>query len=495
MALVLAFHLNDYAGDPMGLASMTLTMRIVESGTLELGEYAHGLIELAYVDGTFYSGMPPGQSVLAVPLYAVTRPALVAASRWLHPVFKRMPTNGPRRFDEPFMVRRVLLLMIFQLLVVVPVAASVPVMIYDLSGQMLASGRARLLLALLLGMGTLWWAYGAGAGHRVLPAAAALAICWWPLCRRPFLSDRRALAEAGLLGLAAALSMAIRYDSALVFVPVLIWLALRSSRREVLAAAAMLTLGFGLTGWYHAACFGSPTELPYSSKLTPPVRVSADAPVEHLRFDGIDWVIARHNRVGMRLSNISQGLYAAPLGLWRFSPALLLVVLAPAVIAQGTGRGRPVALVALAAVLCGLFTLYVMPHPGFRGSVGPRYLLPSLPFWVLLLAPVWEMLGERLQAALVGISVLPSYLAAAFTSRLDAAWSLEPLRQFGLSTYTLSRLQEGSEAITGVHSTVVCLIFWAVIIVIGRRMLQGSEGQRSAEGVTRRTRDVRQMAR
>jgi hypothetical protein len=148
---------------------------------------------------------------------------------------------------------------------------------------------------------------------------------------------------------------------------------------------------------------------------------------------------------------------------------------------------RVLVLTLIAALLAGLVVLCIMPHPGFRGSIGPRYILPSLPYWFLLLSPVWAAMPRIAHTALFAASILPCYMAAMFTSRLDAAWDFGPVGQFGLSTYVLSRVQEAGLGVSPTISTAICVAMWGVLALIAVRLLPGSlvdetAGSRSEEG-------------
>ncbi|MFW6438350.1 MAG: hypothetical protein ACOCZ7_04975, partial [Armatimonadota bacterium] len=110
-----------------------------------------------------------------------------------------------------------------------------------------------------------------------------------------------------------------------------------------------------------------------------------------------------------------------------------------------------------------LLALALLPHPGTRGAMGPRYLLWSLPVLVLFVLPLWRRLPRYLQWALFAISFAPSYLAAMLTSHTEHAWSFWQIGEFGLTNYTLSRMQEAGLIGTPILSTAIVLIFWMVI--------------------------------
>ncbi len=477
LLMLYVFHVNDFVSDPMAIASMTLTMSIVDHGTVVIDDYAHGLIELAYRDGRFYSGMPPGQSFLALPIYAVLRPALVPAARALHPVMNRLPP-ARGRFDQPYMVRRVLLLLVFQLLIAIPAAAVAPVMVYDLARRHDSTRRCALSLALLLGVGTLWWSYGGGAGHRLIPATLLLLPLWWLVCRRDAIAPRRAAWEAAAIGAGVGMALSIRYDPALVAVPVSLYFLARTGRANALRFAIGAVLMLSVTGLYHYRCFGSPLTTPYDVKLSGLPLVIHEyhdsiEGLERVTFDGVDWAVYSQNRRWFNLDNLGEALVVNPQAMWRFTPPLALALVGLWVLRRdGVGRGYSLAVAG--GVVAGLVILVLMPHPGFRGAVGPRYLLSSLPYWVLLLGPVWGRLPTVVRGVLAAASFGPCYLAAMFTTRLDAAWDFTLLGRFGLSNYLFSRAHEIGMGVAPVVSTAICLVFWLALAMLARRtMLRG----------------------
>lgn len=479
LLLVMLIHINDFAGDIMALSSMTLTLSIVDAGTVVIDDYVQRGLEMSWHEGRFYSGMPPGQSFMAVPLYALTRPALVPLSEAIHPRVAHLQYSLGARYTEPHAVRRVLLLALFQVLIAIPIAAATPVMIFDLARRMLGEHAHLISLALLMGIGSLWWAYSAGPGPRTMAGTAILLPLWWLLCRRERLTDSRARCEALACGLALALAFSIRYETVIVAVPIALFFLLRARRSEAALLVFGGTIGVALVLTYHAHCFGHPLTTPYDQKLTPlyQVRTQWHETTDHLpkvTVDGEEFALYRQKQVLMRPWNIADALLTTPQSLLWFTPPLLLSIVGAWMLFAGRGVDRVLAATLVAATLAGLVVLCVMPHPGFRGSIGPRYILPSLPYWFLLLAPAWAALPRIAHSALFALSFVPCYLAAMFTARLDAAWDFAPVTQFGLSTYVLSRLQEAGMGITPVISTAVCVTFWAMLVLLAFRLLRAA---------------------
>lgn len=490
VVLVMLLHLNDFAGDTMGLSSMTLTLSIVEQGSFVIDDYVRRGLEISWHEGHFYSGMPPGQSFIAVPLYLLTRPVIAPLAEMIHPRVSHLQYNLGMRYEEPHAVRRVLLLALFQILIVVPIGAAAPIMIYDMARSMLGDHIRLVSLALLMALGSLWWAYAAGPGPRIMAGTAILLPLWWLLCRREQLTDSRARWEALGCGLALAIAFSIRYETAIVAVPVTLFFLLRARPRESLLLMLGGVIGVGAVLFYHARCFDDPLVSPYDQKLTAlyMVRTQWETPTDDLdkiTLDGEEFAIYRQKRALMRPETVARALLTTRQSLIWFTPALALSIVGAWMLLAHPGIDRILVLTLIAALLAGLVVLCIMPHPGFRGSIGPRYILPSLPYWFLLLSPVWVALPRIAHVTLFAASIVPCYLAAMFTSRLYAAWDFGLVGKFGLSTYVLSRVQEAGVGVSPIISTAICVAMWGVLALIAARLLPRSVWHGDAETTSR----------
>ena len=89
-------------------------------------------------------------------------------------------------------------------------------------------------------------------------------------------------------------------------------------------------------------------------------------------------------------------------GLFWFLPVLLLAF--PAALVARHGKATSLRGIALANVAG--FAAMKLLFSGWHGgaSLGPRYLIPSLPFWVLLLAPLAGRLRPGQPLAKLGVA-------------------------------------------------------------------------------------------
>jgi hypothetical protein len=256
------------------------------------------------------------------------------------------------------------------------------------------SPRARDLLVVALGLGTLLYPYGGMFVGHALAAAAAFGafMCLdrddrWPA--RP--TARWALAGAGLL---AGLAVILEYQAILVSAALAVYALTRYRGRVWLFAAGALPPVIAL-GAYHQALFGRPWAFPY-------------AYIENPGF------VAAHQAGfhGLALPNLSvvpTFLFSPAYGLFAFSPVLLLG-LAGAIYLLLRGPQREGALV---AAVCACMFGFLAGRSNWRAGwcVGPRYIATVAPFLLLPLIELWPRLQRARWAvpAIVGLTI-PSVL-------------------------------------------------------------------------------------
>jgi hypothetical protein len=340
-----------------------LTRAIVEQRTVILDSYAYNTGDLSCrgplgrcVQGQaearehYYCDKAPGASWLAVPAYAVA-----------YAVFG---TDRPSQ--------RYLALSAWWVTIVavgVPSAVAV-VMLYLMLEAFTGSEQVRIILALAYGLATLAFPYSTlFYGHQL--TAALLAIGFTLLVRAKRLSAGSP--RSGLLvavGLVLGYAIVVEYPSAIALIPLIGYAAtfVRPWRRLSWLVVAGVATAIPLVG-YHWLVFGGPFTLPYMYSTQMP---------RHIGFMGLGWPSPEV------LDAILVSEYR---GLFYSAPWLLLAI--PGAITLLLRRARrPEALVCV--VISTLFVWLNSSLFDWQGgwAMGPRYLIPAIPFLTVLVVGV-----------------------------------------------------------------------------------------------------------
>jgi hypothetical protein len=321
-----------------------------------------------------YADKAPGASWLAVPVHAVVH-ALAGSDA---------PT--PRYLNAAAYAGTVWA-------VALPAALAVA-LLHVLLGALGAGPRAAAAVALAYGLGTLAFPYATlFYGHQLAAALLLMAFAVLASARH----GQRAPTPALLAGAGALLgaSVAVEYPAALAVVPVCLYAALFV---RPLSRLGWLVLGMAGPGVavaaYHAVVFGSPFALPYDFS-TQPHRGQGF-------FMGLgvpQWEALRH----ILISDYRGLFYGAP---W-----LLLAVPGAVLMAR---RARLRAEVAVCVSVALLFVWLNASLVDWQGgwAMGPRYLIPALPFLAVLAAGVahvpaaWLARGAVRVASVLGAAAL-----------------------------------------------------------------------------------------
>jgi hypothetical protein len=348
-ALVLAGYAYFYqAGGWNQNSRFDLTRAIVEQGSLQIDRYARNTGDASRRAGHMYCDKAPGVSLLAVPAWALVhaaapappRPATLATGAWLATVTA----------------------------VGVPSALGVVAMLLLAAGLGLSVRRAA-LVALAWGLATLAFPYSTLLyGHQLIAAmlVAAFALLVRSRGRDGGARVRSLVAVGALLGGAVV----VEYTAALAALPIAAYALRVAPWRRAIGAVAAGAVGPALVlAAYHAAAFGGPLTLPY------------------------EFSTQRHRHMGWfmglgapDLRVLGQITFSAYRGLFYTTPWLLLAV--PGAI-RWWQRGRR-AEVGVCAAIVVLFLWLNASLVDWQGgwAIGPRYLIPAIPFLVVLAAGV-----------------------------------------------------------------------------------------------------------
>lgn len=336
---------------PNEISRWLLAASIVEDGTVEVTRLAPmfgpRFEDLATIEGRLYANKAPAAALLGLPGYALTRTSglrvSLTAMRWL--------------------------------------AATLPLLLLALAFIRLGrrweaeNGRIAEVVFLLL-FATPLFAYGLLLFSHAL-VAAALFGAWLAL-------DRKRDVLAGAL---AGVAVMAEYPAAIAVAVLLIALLVtRQWRRAMLFTAGGAPFAIALAAFHHLA-YGSIFGLPFGHDTLPQFRQLAASGIAGVSFPSVI-------TLAKLLGHPSRGLLV-------FSPVLVLAV--PAFLAAKK-RLSPFAWWTLLLVPVVQILVYA-GYPNWHGgwTVGPRYIVPAIPF---LLAPFLFTKGGRVEQLLGGASLV-----------------------------------------------------------------------------------------
>ncbi|MEZ4368801.1 MAG: hypothetical protein R2939_21360, partial [Kofleriaceae bacterium] len=384
-----------------------LVRAIVEDGTLKIDRFEKNTGDESKRDGHYYSDKAPGLSLLAVPVWGaaqlvISQPPSARALAW-GAWTSTVVTVG------------------------VPSALAV-VALLALARRLGASTGAATALALAYGLGTLAWPYATLLyGHQLI--GALMLIAFAVLATGPpsgaTLSARRLAGAGALLGVAVV----VEYTAALAAVVLAAYALTRAPWRRVVVAMAAGAVGPGLVlAAYHAAAFGGPLTLPYEFSTQPHRHMGV--------FMGLGAPDPR--ALWGILGSSYRGLFFA-------APWLLLAIPGGVLLWRAGRRAETVAAAAIFVLFVWLNASLVDWQGGW--AMGPRYLVPAIPFLVVLVVGLvargaatpraprlrragWVVAGLAVVGSaylmLVGTAVkpeVPTHVRAPFGDYLLPRWS------------------------------------------------------------------------
>jgi len=430
---------------------LNLVMAIVEQGTLRIDDYYEGHTatgDYAEYEGHIYSTKAPGTAFLGVPVYwAFQRVVGGEAARWLLGLLRGNEAVGTTLTEGgsgllPEKVHAALALYLVTLFAVSIPSAILGGVLYLFLGRFVPSPIPRVWAVLVYGLATSAFPYsGSFYGHQIVAALLFVAFYVSFLIGRGRLGAISTLAVGVLLGYAVI----TEYPAALIAGAVFLYLFARLRQKRWIGLAALGGL-LPVLLWmaYNQAIFHRPIAFGYEH-----------APLwEDVNTAGFFSLVYPQPEA---MWGITFGSFR---GLFFLSPVLLLA--GPGFYLLARRRAwRPEFLVCLWAVLS--FFLFNSSSVMWQGgyAVGPRYMVPMLPFLTLPLALFARWLGRQRWAwALIAALTLWS---------LGAVWA-ETLggQQFPdytpnpLFRYSWPRLLEGDVARN--LGTVAGLSGWASLV-------------------------------
>ena len=404
--------------DPNQNSRLNMVFAVVENGTFQIDTYVANTVDYAKVGEHYYSDKAPGAALLGIPFYAVLAPVLdtpllSSVTRRLesHDAFAstlRDNGSGVSAQKVRFAIVQVFLSFLISALPTAALAALLFLWLQAVTPMVWP----RLVVALGYGLATPAFAYAnAFYGHQL--SAFLLFAAFYLLARAP---TRIGVGRSLLVGLLLGYAFVTEYPVALMVVPIGLYALHGCWQRRQLAplfwlAAGGLVVAAGWM-WYNMTIFGGPLELGYS-------RSELWTDQHHTGFMSLT----------MPTLDAAWGITFSPFrGLFLLSPWLLLA-LPGFVMWWQVHRLRAEWWLAL-SITAAIFLFNAASSMWWGGfAVGPRYLLPMLPFFALPITFVLAAWGERLWLRiLTGFSLLWSLVAVWSMTLAEQAFPSDALR-------------------------------------------------------------------
>jgi hypothetical protein len=442
------------SGPSMSDSVILAAIRLVDGGTFTLSSepeprvvFLTEAFDISVHAGRIYSGVAPGATVLAAPVYLALEPLLswfgdgvIANRRFLG--YYAANSRGMGRPVAAHLKDVYLLQIALTWCLVAPLFAAFLARLDRAVRSWGADPGAARAVVFAAGLGGLALYYSSMYSRQAL----AYLLAWHAILSlapkggapRP----RHALVAGALLGAAVS----VDYASAILVTLALVFLLPRLGRRERFFVLAPLAVALGLVALYHQAAFGSPLATPYHRRFwyTPDV----------LAREGVDLAAFQEGPslgIGAPSLAVMAALCFGPFkGLFVYCPVLLLGLAGHAAgLFRGARRRFHLAcLLVFLAYLAFNSTLgtHVPAHARhFWGGLsvlwGPRYLLGVVPFLACgLVALDWRRRGARLAVhALLLLSCTVNVVGTMFSDVMLSTNAFGPELEFP-SWYAVSLL-------------------------------------------------------
>jgi len=362
----------------MSDAVVSTSVNVVEEGTLEVDQ--HAAIDLMVREGRYYAGFGPGQWLIAVPYYAVLRPAIAALphaeNRWANNQFAY---KRPKLLSMKVVYTQMLMVWVF----LGPLTGLFFAKFYSVLRKHSIAKSYALFGTLAAASGTLIACYSCVYSRQWL---ATLLLAYVAL----FQIDGQSRSKRAWygLGLLAGYSVPVDYIAVFGLTLLAAFHFLRSeNKRDVLPFFGGIATIALLTAAYHGWLTGNPLTTPYQLRVWHEHNLAFDYKGERINFGRL----MERGFMGLGLLPSWAALKGLTIGsfkgLFFFSPVLLFGIAGHiqalrSSASEGVRRGM--------ALLClTMFAVYFWMIASSNGEIywssfpvffGPRYLIYGVPF-------------------------------------------------------------------------------------------------------------------
>lgn len=446
--------------DPNQNSRLNMVFAVVDDGTFQIDDYVANTVDYAKVGEHYYSDKAPGIALLGIPVYAALAPVL--DSPLLRGLTARLESSsalaGTLRAEGSGVstqkVRFALVQVLLSFLFSAAPTALLGALLFLWLQVVTPAVWPRVAVALGYGLATPAFAYAnTFYGHQT--AAFLLFAAFYLLARAP---ARIGAGRALLVALLLAYAFVTEYPVALMIAPIGLY-ALYAfwQRRQWAPLFWMVVAGLVVAAgwmWYNTVVFGGPLELGYS-------RSELWTDQHHTGFMSLT----------LPTLDAAWGITFSPFrGLFLLAPWLLLAL--PGFVRWWRERRLRAEWWLALSITLAIFLFNASSSMWWGGfAVGPRYLLPMLPFTVLPIAFVLAAWGSRLWMQIVlAVSLLWSFLAVWSMTLAEQAFPSDALRnpfvEFVLPNWASGNLARNVGTILGlegVWSLVPLLVLVAVL--------------------------------
>ncbi len=445
---------------------LDLTLAIVDQGSFEIGDYYHNTGDYAKFEGRYYSDKAPGPSFLGVPVYAAARPLLQSGP--VQGIITRLASSdafGSTLNEEGTglqqeKIYQALVLMIVTMVVVALPSAFLGVLLYRLLNQINEARGWNVAAVLVWGLATPAFPYSGTFISHQLVAFLLFAAFWLGFQMR---QGRLSPAWAGLVGFLLGYAVISEYPSAVIAGGIALYVLLTMPDKRWLAAAVVggLLPVAGMMA-YNYSIFRTVLPVGYEySELYSEQHSQGFLSLTYPHFEAL-WGIT----------------FGSFRGLFFLAPVLLLAV-AGFVPWWRTKRLRPELYVCAWAVIS--YLLYngssIMWQGGF--AIGPRYVVPMLPFLAAGFGGFAARWGRALWARLL-MGILTAWSVFAVWAETLGGQSFPDWTPNPLFNYSLPHLAQGNIArnmgmvlnLSGWSSVLLLVVVLAIGIFLIARILR-----------------------
>ncbi len=391
--------------DPNQNSRLDMIVAVVEDGTFQIDRYVGNTVDYAKFAGHYYSDKAPGMAFLGIPIYAGLKTLinLPLASHLTDALTHNSAFNETLRPDGSGIsqnkVRFALAQVVLSFLISLLPTALLCILVYRLLGRLTTNRLHRIVVTLGYGLLTPVFAYANTIYGHQLSAVLLFSAFYLLFMHRQALSTQRLLAVGLLLGY----SVVTEYPSLLMVIVIYLYAFILLCQHDdwrrigwITSTGSILALGWLL---YNKMVFGGMFHLGYDYSAL--------------------WVQQHHTGFLSLTAPHWDALWGITFGRFRglfvLSPWLLLFV--PGVIIWWRSHEyRAELLVALSCILVMVLfnSASIMWWGGF--AVGPRYLLPMLPFMAVI--TIFSFRLWRAQSWFIGLSIV------LFTWSFITCWGL-----------------------------------------------------------------------